>query len=91
MPKTVRLQTPVVFGATTIAELTLRDPTGKDLRTLGMPVALGAIDTQAMGAWIAQLSGQTEPMVDMLGLTDWMAAATAVSGFFAQAAAVTTS
>ncbi len=78
------LTKPVTFGDQVLAQITLREPTGKDLRTLGLPIGGDGLDTTVMAAWISQLSEQAPPVVDMLCLRDWLAASSMVAGFFPQ-------
>ena len=93
MTVTVNLAAPVEAHGETLTELTLREPTGKDIRSFGMPFRIGAedgsivIDSAAMHRYIAGLAGLPPSAVDRMTPTDWQAAMAAVLGFFGMKAA----
>lgn len=89
----VALQTHITFGEQTFSTLTFRQPTGKDLRTLKMPImgngTTAEIHEERMHRWIADLAGVPDGVVDRMALPDWLACAAVVGGFFAPAPAKT--
>lgn len=94
-PVTITLATPIpgeaAFGEP-VRALTLRAPTGRDLRRCGLPYRIEAsgapaIDTEAAARLIAELSALPPAAVDALSAPDFQAAAMAVLGFFAPAEA----
>ena len=93
MTVTVTLSKPIEAHGETLAELTLREPSGKDIRTFGMPYRIGAedgsviIDAAAMHRYIAGLAAVPPSTVDKMPPADWSAAMAAVMGFFGVAAA----
>jgi hypothetical protein len=86
----VRLSKPIEAHGNTLSELKLREPTGRDLRTCGVPYRLGAdesmqIEASVMHRMIAQLAQVPPSAVDQLSASDWQEAATVVLGFFGPA------
>jgi hypothetical protein len=82
----LKLSKPVQAHGEVVTALTLREATGKDLRTAGLPYKLGAdggiaIDAGNMGKMIAQLAAVPTSTVDLLAAPDWNAAAMVVLGF----------
>lgn len=78
----------------TLTALTLRAPTGRDLRICGVPMTMAAdgsnsIDAEAVSRLIGALAGQPAFVVDRLPAADWMAAMRTVVGFFRASAPVT--
>ncbi len=92
MTVTVTLSRPIEAHGESLAELTLREPSGKDIRTFGMPYRIGAedgsviIDAAAMHRYIAGLAAVPPSAVDKMPPADWSAAMAAVMGFFGVAA-----
>lgn len=85
MPVTVKLSTPLpgeVAWGEPLAEITFRNPTGKDIREYGFPVRDNQMDEQRMTAWIAGLAALPPRTVDAMSVQDWMACAAAVADFF---------
>lgn len=75
-----------------VRELVLREPTGKDLRTMGLPFGFSAsgevqIDAAATHRAIVVLAGVPSSSVDQLSAGDFMAAVGALMGFFGEAPA----
>ncbi|MBW6399982.1 phage tail assembly protein [Roseomonas sp. HJA6] len=93
MTTTVPLTKPIEAHGETLSELTLREPTGKDIRLCGMPFRIGAedgsiiIDTSAMAKMIGGLAGLPPSAIDKMPPSDWSAAMAAVLGFFGMAPA----
>lgn len=93
MSLTLPLARPVEAHGETVAALTLREPTGKDLRQCGLPYRISmetgeaTIDAPAMAKMIAALAAVPPSTVDRLSAEDWQAAMAAVLGFFGQAPA----
>lgn len=94
-PVTVALTTPIpgdaAFGQP-ILIITLRPPTGRDLRKCGVPVTVsdagvGDINAEAIARYIAELGGLPPAAVDAMTAVDWQACMVAVLGFFAPPAA----
>lgn len=86
MTVSVPLSKPVQAHGQDVSALTLREPTGKDLRTAGLPYKLGAdgsiaIDAANMAKMIAQLAAVPPSTVDALAAPDWNAVAMVVLGF----------
>ena len=92
MTVTVTLSKPIEAHGETLTELTLREPSGKDIRTFGMPYRVGAedgsviIDAAAMHRYIAGLAAVPPSAVDKMSPLDWTAVMAAVLGFFGLAA-----
>lgn len=92
MPATITLSTPIEAHGETLAALTLRDLTAKDIRVLGYPFAITAAgatapDAAAVGRYIVQLAAIPSSSVDKLSPRDFMTATGAVMGFFGEATA----
>ena len=86
MAFTVTLAAPITAHGATLSALTLRQPTGKDLRTCGLPYKLTgagdiAIDAQPMHRMIAELAAVPPSSIDQLSAGDWNAVAMVVLGF----------
>lgn len=86
MPVTLTLKTPVQAHGGMITALTLREPTGKDIRTAGLPYNLAAdgginIAAGPMGKMLSALAEVPPSTIDMLAAPDWNAAAMVVLGF----------
>jgi hypothetical protein len=89
---TVPLARPIQAHGEEIRHLTLREPTGKDLRLIGMPFEFTQagstrIDAAAMAKAIVHLAGIPLSSYDKLSAADVMAATMAVMGFFGEAPA----
>lgn len=93
MAVTVKLSAPIEAHGETLQELTLREPNGKDLRTIGMPYRIGAedgsitVDAGVVARHISALAGVPLSAVDKMPAGDWGAALSAVLGFFGMAPA----
>lgn len=91
MTITVALTTPIEAHGDTLSALTLREPSGKDIRTNGMPFRMNAddnsivIDAAVAHRYISSLSSVPPSTVDRLTPADWWAATSAVLGFFGMA------
>lgn len=77
-PVTIKLRTPIQFGSTTIAELTVRPPTGKDLRRLQTQTGY---EMDTVLALAGRLSGQPDGVIDRLSGDDLAEVIEVVSGF----------
>lgn len=91
-PVTITLSQPIEAHGERLTALSLRAPTGKDLRTAGLPYKLtadGAIAIEAanMHRMIAALAAVPPSTVDALSAADWNDAAMAVLGFITPAPA----
>ncbi len=87
MTHTVELSSPVEAHGETLAALTLRSPTGRDIRLCGLPYRFTAegetqIDATAMAKMVVALAGVPPSTIDRLSAPDWQAAMAAVLGFF---------
>ncbi|MBR0677948.1 phage tail assembly protein [Roseomonas alkaliterrae] len=89
----IPLSTPIEAHGETLSEITLREPTGRDLRLCGLPYRIAmetgeaTIDAPAMAKMIAALAAIPPSAVDRLSAEDWQAAMGAVLGFFGKAEA----
>lgn len=86
MTETIPLAKPVQAHGKALAELTLRRPTGKDLRICGHVYKLTAdgeiaVQAPAMHRMIAELAGVPPSAIDLLDGADWEAASQTVLGF----------
>ncbi|MGX9966067.1 phage tail assembly protein [Roseomonas sp. F4] len=95
MSKTIPLSKPIQDQGEQVTALTLRLPTGKDLRTCGVPYKLTQdseiiIEAAAMHRMIGKLSGLLSSSIDQLTAGDWNAAAQEVLGFITAEEATTT-
>lgn len=73
---TIPLVKPVKFGEETITELRIREPVGRDFRTLDPRQPMGMVLDLA-----AILAGVSPKVIDQLGAADTMAVFEMVSGF----------
>ena len=81
-PVTIPLKVPIQAHGEEVSSLTLRRPTGKDIRICGFIAdANGEINTQAIHNYIVQLGGIPGSSVDRLDAEDFMSAMVAVCGF----------
>lgn len=90
------LSKPISAHAEEVTTLTLRAPTGKDLRSCGVPYKLTSdaemtIEAAGMHRMISALAGIPPSAVDQLAAGDWNACAMAVLDFITPAQATTTS
>ena len=88
MPVTLPLGTPIEAHGETLKELSFRDLTAKDIRTIGYPFIITkdaetAPDAAAVARYIVALAAIPSSSVDRLSPMDFMAATGAVMGFFA--------
>lgn len=89
-PIAVLLSRPIQAHGEEVSTLAMREPTGKDLRTMGLPFSFTAggdtqVDTQAMARAISTLCAVPSSSVDQLSARDFLAASMVVMGFFAEA------
>lgn len=75
---TIKLLCPIQIGSESIEEITIRPPTGKDLRKLRMDPGY-ELDTFLMLA--SRLSGQTDAAIDRLAGDDLQTVLETVSDF----------
>jgi hypothetical protein len=91
MSVTVTLAKPIEAHGETLSQLTMREPTGKDIRINGMPFRFHAddgtivTDAASVHRYIAALAAVPPSAVDRLAPIDWASAMSAVLGFFGQA------
>ena len=86
MNETVRLTRPIrtTLGDTT-SELTLREPTIRDIRDIGLPYRMGGmIDSDIIVRWTAQLGRAVLADLNALGVVDYNRMQVAVMNFFNQ-------
>ena len=91
----LKLSKPIKAHGEDVAELAFREPTGKDLRTCGMPYSMldrdGAvglvIDAGAVAKLISALAGIPTSSVDQLSARDFQEATNVIVGFFGPGAA----
>lgn len=96
MTISVPLSRPIQAHGDEITALELREPTGKDIRIIGMPMSIGADESVTMLAapvarYIATLAQIPASSVDALHPADFMSIATVVLGFFGAAESPKTS
>ena len=93
MTVTVTLSTPIEAHGETLSALTLREPIGKDIRTLGMPYRISTedgsiiVDTGVVARYVSGLGGIPLSAVDKMPPGDWAGGMSAVLGFFGMAPA----
>ena len=84
----VTLSSPIEAHRETLTELTIRPPTGKDIRLDGYPLTFNGSGGSSMDAaitakLIARLAGIPPLSVDALTAGDFQSCMTAIMGFFA--------
>jgi hypothetical protein len=89
VPLLHKLPGTAAFGAE-VAEITLRPPVGRDLRSCGVPYRVtegnvADINPEAVSRLIAQLGGLPPSAVDALSAVDWQSCMVAILGFFGSA------
>ena len=94
-PTRIPLLRPVEAHGETLRELALREPTGKDMRLMGLPFTITAAgqvqpDGAAIHRAIVLLAGIPPSTVDRLSAPDFMAATGAVLDFFGAARTAST-
>jgi len=80
----IKLNTPVQFGSETISELTLREPTARDMRGINISFTGDGGGSIRMGDMLdlaAKLAGQPPSVIDSLSPTDAMEVMGIVGGF----------
>jgi hypothetical protein len=88
-PVTITLTKSLTAHGQTCSTITIREPTGKDLRQCGYPFIISKegqerkIDGEAISKLIANCSQIPLSSVDMMGPADWNEAMAAVISFFA--------
>ena len=89
-PITIKLTTPLKSIDRDLTEVTLREPTGKDMVRSGYPLRItdDGVDVNAapMHKLIGVCAGITPDAVDTMAIPDWNACCMAVMGFFSRAA-----
>ena len=90
----VALAKPIEAHGETLKALSFREPTGKDIREIGVPFTLIAdpndpagksetkFDAPVIAKYIARLANVPPSAVDTLGAQDWLLAMAAVASFF---------
>ena len=86
-PVTLTLKEPITVRGAQLTELTIRPPTGKDLRQCGYPFIIGnegvqIIDAAAVSKLLVNCAQIPSSSVDQMGPGDWTAGMTAIMGFF---------
>ncbi|AOY00099.1 phage tail assembly protein [Jeongeupia sp. USM3] len=85
---TVKLSAPVRAHGEEVNELVLRAPTGKDIREVGLPYAIGdgrvLFESAVIAQFAVRLAGVPMSAIDALSPADWQSVMTAVVGFFGQ-------
>lgn len=83
----IQLSRPLLYGNDTLTEVTLREPTGKDLVDCGYPLKLGEHATEVDAANMSRLIGVCGKLgavhMQTLPACDWQALCLAMMGFFA--------
>ena len=89
--KTVKLKQPIEAYGDTVTEITLREPTGKDIRKCGVMfkswtdesgVVCNGADAEAVARSISHLGNLPLGSVDALSALDFMECMQAVTSFF---------
>lgn len=82
----VALSRPIQAHGEELRELTMREPTGKDLRIVGLPYTMKgediSIDADRIARMAVQLCAIPLSSVDQLSAVDFQAVVTAIMGFF---------
>lgn len=91
---TIKLSKPVKAHGEDVSELTLREPTTKDVRDLGFPYAIDIegqsrliFDANVVAKYVVKLAGVPMSSVDQLQLPDFQALQGVVQGFFGRSEA----
>lgn len=89
---TVPLSRPIQAHGEEVTALTLREPTGKDLRIHGLPYRATqdgeiVVDAGAMARLMVELAGVPLSSIDRLSAVDFQAVTGAIMGFFQPAPA----
>lgn len=84
---TIKLSNPITAHGEPLSELTLREPTGKDIRTCGSHITGngrggGSVDSEAIARYIAALADIPPSSVDLLSGRDFLQAQAVVLDFF---------
>lgn len=90
---TVKLKKPILDGNKEITELTFREPAMRDLMKLGYPYMLISQNDETgveilvsrIVKYIALLTGNVQPVVEQLSMTDFNACQSVVMVFFMDA------
>jgi Phage tail assembly chaperone proteins, E, or 41 or 14 len=91
---TIKLQTPVEAYGEKVHEITLREPTGKDIRKAGVPfrswqdengTTYNGADPQAVATLVALMGNIPPSAVDQLSAPDWLACMEGVTSYFNRA------
>lgn len=91
VPAVVKLGEPIQAHGSTMHELTIRPPVGKDLRVAGYPFRIAGggeksemvTDAAVVSRLISDLAGIPLSSVDQMQAADWQACMSAVSIFLA--------
>ena len=88
-PVILTLLQPINAHGQDVTTLTIRPPTGKDLRTCGYPFIIGnegvqIIDAAAIAKLLANCAQIPPSSVDQLSPADWTSGMTAIISFFGQ-------
>jgi Phage tail assembly chaperone proteins, E, or 41 or 14 len=87
----IKLEEPVEAYGEKVFEITLRAPTGKDIRKAGVPfrswsdengTTYNGADPQAIASLVALMGNIPPSTVDQLSAPDWLACMEGVTGFF---------
>lgn len=91
---TIKLTKPVTAHGQEVGELTLREPTTKDVRELGFPYAIDIegqsrliFDANVVAKYVVKLAGIPMGAVDQLQLSDFQVLQGAVQSFFGRSEA----
>lgn len=90
-PAVIDLSEPIPAHGSTLTQLTIRPPLGKDLRVAGYPFRIAGAgeksemvtDAGVISRLVSDLAGIPLSSVDMLQAPDWQACMSAVSTFLA--------
>lgn len=96
MTVTVALTRPVQAHGQDVSQLTMREPTGKDIRRIGMPMAIGeggavTILAEPCARYMVELAAVPPSTIDAMPPADFTSCCMAVMSFFGAAPAPTTS
>lgn len=84
----IELTKPIKHGQEVIDVLTLREPTAKDIKTLGLPfdVSTKNVDTNAVFNYLVALAALPPSVIDQMSASDFTKAIGGVASFFGDSA-----
>lgn len=82
----ITLKKPIKHGEEIITELELREPTAKEIKTIGLPLNVrdGEVRTAIVHQYVCALATLPPSVVDQLSAKDFIVAMEVVMGFFGE-------